>query len=67
VGEIFQINHNDLPWYEYEEALDADGRPQIRVKALTVGEKELPPVQFVEYAAEPPIRCTGTRSTSSSS
>jgi quercetin dioxygenase-like cupin family protein len=51
VGEIFQINHNDLPWYEYEEALDADGRPQIRVKALTVGEKEIPPVQFVEYAA----------------
>jgi quercetin dioxygenase-like cupin family protein len=50
VGEIFQVNHNDLPWFEYEAALDADGRPQIRVKALTVGEKKIPPVQFVEYA-----------------
>ena len=50
MGEIFQINENDLPWFEYQEALDADGRPQIRVKALTIGEKEVPPVQFVEYA-----------------
>jgi quercetin dioxygenase-like cupin family protein len=50
VGDIFQVDANDLPWIEYNEALDADGRPQIRVKALTMDQPEIPPVQFVEYA-----------------
>jgi quercetin dioxygenase-like cupin family protein len=50
VGDIFQVDANDLPWIEYNEALDADGRAQIRVKALTMGQPEIPPVQFVEYA-----------------
>jgi quercetin dioxygenase-like cupin family protein len=50
VGDIFQVDANDLPWIEYNEALDADGRPQIRVKALTMDQPDIPPVQFVEYA-----------------
>ena len=50
MGGIFRVNANDLPWIEYQEAVGADGRPQIRVKALTVGEPEIPPVQLVEYA-----------------
>jgi quercetin dioxygenase-like cupin family protein len=50
VGAIFRVNHNDVPWFEYQEALDANGRPQIRVKALTRREPEVPPVQYVEYA-----------------
>jgi quercetin dioxygenase-like cupin family protein len=50
MGDIFQVDANDLPWIEYNEALDADGRPQIRVKALTMDQPEIPPVQFVEYA-----------------
>jgi quercetin dioxygenase-like cupin family protein len=51
VGEIFQVDANDLPWIEYDQALDADGRPQIRVKAVTMDQPDIPPVQFVEYAA----------------
>jgi quercetin dioxygenase-like cupin family protein len=50
MGDIFQVDANDLPWIEYNEALDADGRAQIRVKALTMHQPEIPPVQFVEYA-----------------
>jgi quercetin dioxygenase-like cupin family protein len=50
VGDIFQVDANDLPWIEYNEALDADGRAQIRVKALTMDQPDIPPVQFVEYA-----------------
>jgi quercetin dioxygenase-like cupin family protein len=50
VGEIFQVNERDRPWIEYQEALGADGSAQIRVKALTMDEPEIPPVQFVEYA-----------------
>jgi quercetin dioxygenase-like cupin family protein len=50
MSEIFQVDANDLPWIEYAQALDADGRPQIRVKAVTTDQPEIPPVQFVEYA-----------------
>jgi quercetin dioxygenase-like cupin family protein len=51
MAAIFRVNHNDLPWFEYTEAVDADGHPQIRVKALTRQAADVPPVQYVEYAA----------------
>ena len=50
VGASFRSTPNDLPWIEYNEALDADGRPQIRVKASTMDQPDIPPVQYVEYA-----------------
>jgi len=49
VGDIFQIDEHDLPWSEYDGrdgAVDAT----IRYKALTLGTKGVPPVQYVEYA-----------------
>jgi quercetin dioxygenase-like cupin family protein len=50
VGEIFRVDENDLPWAEYEEAGGSNGRAHVRVKALTLDEPDVPPVQFVEYA-----------------
>jgi quercetin dioxygenase-like cupin family protein len=50
VGEIFRVDENDLPWAEYQEAGRSDGRARVRVKALTLNEPDVPPVQFVEYA-----------------
>ncbi len=50
MGAIFRVNQNDVPWFEYTEAIDADGRSQIRVKALTRHDPDVPPVQYVEYA-----------------
>jgi quercetin dioxygenase-like cupin family protein len=47
---IFRVDENDLPWFEYAPSAGADGRAQIRVKALTVREPDLPSMQFVEYA-----------------
>jgi quercetin dioxygenase-like cupin family protein len=49
VGEIFQVNEHDVPWMDYEEAVDEHGRPQIRVKPLTLNQTGVPPVQYVEY------------------
>jgi quercetin dioxygenase-like cupin family protein len=45
VSRIFRANHNELPWFEYENA--------IRVKALTRSAEGdgVPPVQYIEYAA----------------
>jgi len=51
MGVIFQVNENDVPWMEYEASLDASGRAQIRVKPLTLHARDVPPVQYVEYAA----------------
>ena len=51
VSEIFRVNANDLPWVEYHESGADDGNVRIRVKALTLGTTDVPPVQFVEYAA----------------
>jgi quercetin dioxygenase-like cupin family protein len=48
VGEIFQINENEVPWAEYAEA--GGERAQIRYKALTLDAAGVPPVQYVEYA-----------------
>ena len=50
MAAIFRVNQNDLPWFEYQEAIGADGTPQVRVKALTLHEPDVPPVQYVEYA-----------------
>jgi quercetin dioxygenase-like cupin family protein len=50
VSAIFRINANDLPWVEYRESADDEGKAQIRVKALTTATPNVPPVQFVEYA-----------------
>ena len=43
-------NEGHVPWFEYEKAIDAEGRAQIRVKALTLRAPGVPPVQYVEYA-----------------
>jgi quercetin dioxygenase-like cupin family protein len=51
MSAIFRVNEHDLPWVEYRESADDDGNVRIRVKALTLGTKDVPPVQFVEYAA----------------
>jgi quercetin dioxygenase-like cupin family protein len=51
VDPIFRVNANDLPWVEYEESADDHGRAQIRVKGLTYRNTDVPPVQYVEYAA----------------
>jgi quercetin dioxygenase-like cupin family protein len=49
MGAIFQVNQADVRWMDYEESVDADGRPQIRVKPLTLDATGVPPVQYVEY------------------
>jgi quercetin dioxygenase-like cupin family protein len=51
VSTIFRVNANDLPWVDYQESADADGRAQIRVKGVTHRNTDVPPVQYVEYAA----------------
>jgi quercetin dioxygenase-like cupin family protein len=51
VDPIFRVNEHDLPWVDYEESADDHGRAQIRVKGLTYRNTEVPPVQYVEYAA----------------
>jgi quercetin dioxygenase-like cupin family protein len=43
---IFQVNEHDVPWASYENA-----RGAIRYKALTAHAADVPPVQYVEYAA----------------
>src|SRR5256714_5562166 len=50
MGVIFRVDEHDVPWFEYKEAIGADGTPQVRVKALTRHEPDVPPVQYVEYA-----------------
>ena len=50
MSAIFRVNEHDLPWVEYQESADDDGNVRIRVKALTLGTPDVPPVQFVEYA-----------------
>jgi quercetin dioxygenase-like cupin family protein len=50
MADIFRVAENDLPWVEYKESVDADGRAGVRVKALTVRERGVPPMQYVEYA-----------------
>jgi quercetin dioxygenase-like cupin family protein len=51
MGAIFKVNQNDVPWMEYEASVDPSGRAQIRVKPLTLNAHDVPPVQYVEYAA----------------
>ena len=51
MSAIFQVNENDVPWIDYEASADAAGRVQIRVKPLTLDARDVPPVQYVEYAA----------------
>jgi quercetin dioxygenase-like cupin family protein len=48
---IFRVNADDLPWVDYEESADDSGRAQIRVKGVTYRNADVPPVQYVEYAA----------------
>ncbi len=51
MSPIFRINSNDLPWVDYAESADDNGKAQIRVKGVTYRNNEVPPVQYVEYAA----------------
>ena len=51
MSAIFQVNEKDLPWVDYRESAGDDGDVRIRVKALTTDAANVPPVQFVEYAA----------------
>ena len=46
MGAIFIVNERDLAWSEY--ASDS-GPADIRYKALTMGARDVPPVQFIEY------------------
>ena len=48
---IFRVDETDLPWLEYKASADPDGRVGVRVKALTSSERDVPPMQYVEYAA----------------
>jgi quercetin dioxygenase-like cupin family protein len=48
---IFRVDENDMPWMEYQASADRDGRVGVRVKALTLNERDVPPMQYVEYAA----------------
>src|SRR5438128_8768042 len=50
VGAIFRVDENDVPWAEYEQSAGDDRRAQVRYKALTVHDPDVPPVQYVEYA-----------------
>jgi hypothetical protein len=43
---IFHINQADLSWSAYESKA---GPTAIRFKALTVGARGVPPVQYLEY------------------
>ena len=54
VTAIFRINENDVPWFEYEDA--------IRVKALTRNVAGVPPVQSrrVRAGAPDPIHSHDT-------
>jgi quercetin dioxygenase-like cupin family protein len=50
-GAIFRVDANDLRWVDYQDSADDNGRAQIRVKAVTYRNADVPPVQYVEYAA----------------
>jgi quercetin dioxygenase-like cupin family protein len=47
---IFAVNQNDLEWIDYQGSIGADGRAGVRVKPLTRRERDVPPMQYVEYA-----------------
>lgn len=47
---IFRVDENALPWIDYRGSADPDGNVGVRVKALTVHERGVPPMQYVEYA-----------------
>jgi quercetin dioxygenase-like cupin family protein len=47
---IFAVDQHDLEWIDYEESVGADGHVGVRVKALTRRERDVPPMQYVEYA-----------------
>jgi quercetin dioxygenase-like cupin family protein len=47
---IFRIDEHDMPWIEYTGSADPAGYVGVRVKALTVHERDVPPMQYVEYA-----------------
>jgi quercetin dioxygenase-like cupin family protein len=50
MADIFRTNAHDLPWVEYNAAGVANGRANVRVKPLTVSDRAVPPMQFVDYA-----------------
>ena len=50
MGAIFRVNENDVPWAEYAPSAGDNDGAQIRYKALTVDHRDVPPVQYVEYA-----------------
>ena len=62
MGTIFQVNEHDIPWTEYDDSPGGTGPVRIRVKALTRSDREIPPVQYVEYAPghTDPVHSHGT-------
>lgn len=46
MSAIFHVNESDLPWSDYESK---DGPAAIRYKALTLGARGVPAVQYLEY------------------
>jgi quercetin dioxygenase-like cupin family protein len=50
MGDILRIDEHDLPWAEYAPTGVADGRANVRVKALTAPGSGAPRMQYVEYA-----------------
>ena len=51
MSAIFRVDEHDVPWFEYGDATGPDGGAAIRVKGLTAQDPDVPPVQFIEYAA----------------
>jgi hypothetical protein len=50
MADIFRTNAHDLPWVDYNAAGVANGHANVRVKPLTVRDRDVPPMQFVDYA-----------------
>jgi quercetin dioxygenase-like cupin family protein len=50
MAAIFRIDENDMPWTQYSGSADPAGYVGVRVKALTVHERGVPLMQYVEYA-----------------
>ena len=47
---IFRVDQNELSWIDYQGSVDAEGRVGVRVKPLTAQQRDVPPMQYVEYA-----------------
>jgi hypothetical protein len=51
VGAIFRIDEHDIAWSEYDGSGRSDAGANIKFKALTWRDREVPDVYFIEYAS----------------